>query len=211
VSVCITEPKRQERKVPSATSQVIAATPLLAQLRFTRLEWERSLAGLSEADGEVRVGRMNCVSWMVAHLGWQEQHYWLTRMSGSTPRPELNSIGAQGSPASTPSLGAMRAAWQDVTSRADVVLDRLDEAALRAPLSGGTPRIVGNAMQRVIYHYWFHVGEILAIRQLLDHPDLPEFVGDIDHIAPYGASDSDPRTTRASTAMASATRASSSA
>ena len=35
------------------------------------------------------------------------------------------------------------------------------------------------------YHYWFHIGEILAIRQILGHPRLPQFVGDIDGRAPY--------------------------
>ena len=40
-------------------------------------------------------------------------------------------------------------------------------------------------MQRVIYHYWYHTGENLAIRQLLGHTDLPEFVGNIDDEAPY--------------------------
>jgi hypothetical protein len=29
------------------------------------------------------------------------------------------------------------------------------------------------------YHYWFHTGEAHAIRQLLGHPDLPQFVGDM--------------------------------
>jgi hypothetical protein len=29
------------------------------------------------------------------------------------------------------------------------------------------------------YHYWFHLGEAFAIRQLLGHRDLPEFVGDM--------------------------------
>jgi hypothetical protein len=37
----------------------------------------------------------------------------------------------------------------------------------------------------VIYHYWFHVGEIISIRQILGHRDVPEFVGDIDGEAPY--------------------------
>ena len=32
---------------------------------------------------------------------------------------------------------------------------------------------------RNIYHYWFHMGEAHAIRQLLGHPDLPQFVGDM--------------------------------
>jgi len=38
---------------------------------------------------------------------------------------------------------------------------------------------------RVNYHYWYHIGEIMAIRQLLDHTGLPDFVGDIDNQAPY--------------------------
>lgn len=30
---------------------------------------------------------------------------------------------------------------------------------------------------RTIYHYWFHTGEAAAVRQLLGHSSLPEFVG----------------------------------
>ena len=37
------------------------------------------------------------------------------------------------------------------------------------------------------HHYWFHIGEILAIRQLLGHPHRPEFVGDLETRAPYRA------------------------
>jgi hypothetical protein len=29
------------------------------------------------------------------------------------------------------------------------------------------------------YHHWYHTGEAHAIRQLLGHPDLPQFVGDM--------------------------------
>jgi hypothetical protein len=35
------------------------------------------------------------------------------------------------------------------------------------------------------HHYWYHIGENMAIRQELGHRDLPEFVGDIDTEAPY--------------------------
>jgi hypothetical protein len=44
---------------------------------------------------------------------------------------------------------------------------------------------VGSLLLRVIYHYWYHIGEIMAIRQLLGHTNLPEFVGDLDTQAPY--------------------------
>src|SRR6185312_6119708 len=46
-------------------------------------------------------------------------------------------------------------------------------------------RTVGSTVQRVTYHYWVHIGEIISIRQVLGHPDVPEFVGDIDGEAPY--------------------------
>ncbi len=29
------------------------------------------------------------------------------------------------------------------------------------------------------YHYWFHLGEAHAVRQMLGHKDLPQFVGDM--------------------------------
>jgi len=32
---------------------------------------------------------------------------------------------------------------------------------------------------------WYHLGEALAVRQMLGHRDLPDFVGDIDTQAPY--------------------------
>jgi hypothetical protein len=40
-------------------------------------------------------------------------------------------------------------------------------------------------LQRVIYHYRYHLGENLAIRQQLGHRRLPQFVGAIDDEAPY--------------------------
>src|SRR5687767_3422836 len=35
------------------------------------------------------------------------------------------------------------------------------------------------------YHYWFHIGEVFAIRQLLGHARVPEYVGEIEARAPY--------------------------
>lgn len=40
-------------------------------------------------------------------------------------------------------------------------------------------------MQRVIYHYWYHIGEIQSIRQMLGHCDLPVYEGDLEEKAPY--------------------------
>ncbi len=57
--------------------------PLVDQIRFTRSEWLRGLAGVSEKDATCHFGRMNCISWIVGHLAWQEQRTWLTRPHGT--------------------------------------------------------------------------------------------------------------------------------
>ena len=161
------------------------AHPLVEQLRFARSEWLRALRGVPEADGIRRFEPMNSIGWIVGHMAWHEQRYWLTRQAGETPAPILNEVAASGGPATTPSLRAMRKAWQTVTAAADPYLDALDEAAMGRSLPGSPPRAYGNALLRVTYHYWFHIGEVVAIRQLLDHPRRPEFVGNIDEQAPY--------------------------
>ena len=45
----------------------------------------------------------------------------------------------------------------------------------------------GSAIQRLIYHYWFHIGEIQAIRQILGHKRLPVYVGNLEAKGPYRA------------------------
>ena len=162
--------------------------PLVEQLRFTRSEFRRGLRGTPEAEGARRLDPMNSIGWIVAHMAWHEQRYWLTRAQELTPRAELNEIAANGGPATTPSLKAMLAAWAEVTAAADPWLDGLRAADLLEALPGTGPRrSIGSALQRVTYHYWFHTGEILAIRQVLGHRRLPEFVGNIDDEAPYRA------------------------
>jgi hypothetical protein len=160
--------------------------PLVDQLRFTRAEWLRALRGTPEDDAERRLDPMNSIAWIVGHLAWQEQRYFLTRAQGQTPLPILNKVAASGGPATTPSLTDMRTAWEDVTSAADAWLDRLTPDDLAADLPPPGPRrSVGDAVQRVTYHYWFHIGEILAIRQLSGHRRLPQFVGRLEERAPY--------------------------
>ncbi len=165
------------------------AHPLVEQLRFTRSEWLRALRGTPEADAVRRLEPMNSIGWIVGHLGWQEQRYWLTRAQGRTPVPLLNDVAANGGPPTTPSLRQMRAAWQKVTHESDAWLDGLTAADMAERLPGPGPRrTIGDALHRVTYHYWFHAGEILAIRQMLGHRPLPEFVGGtLETRAPYRA------------------------
>jgi hypothetical protein len=162
------------------------AHPLVDQLRFTRAEWTRALRGTPEEDGLRRLDPMNSIGWIVGHLAWQEQRYWLTRAQGETPIPVLNELVANGAPATTPPLGEMLEAWRSITAAADPWLDSLAPGDVAGELGGSGPkRVVGDALHRMTYHYWFHIGEILSIRQILGHPKLPEFVGDIDGRAPY--------------------------
>lgn len=162
--------------------------PLVDQYRFTRSEWLRGLTGISEEDGVKHFGPMNCISWTVGHLSWHEHRYWLELAQGKMLFPQLNQIYAYGAPMSTPSLKDMLALWQKVTKEADPYLDSLTTRSLQEDLlrdGKSVGQTVGSALRRITYHYWYHTGEIQAIRQMLGHKDLPEYVGDIEIEAPY--------------------------
>ena len=164
--------------------------PLILQLRFARSEFKRGLAGLTDEEARRRFKPMNCISWNIGHLTWQEQRYCLWRGQGQMLLPDIQDQFAYGAPASTPALEAAWAAWHTITQAADPWLDQLTTEQLREQrefeVDGQTVSLTfGNLIQRLIYHYWYHLGESLAIRQLLGHTDLPEFVGNIDDEAPY--------------------------
>jgi len=162
--------------------------PLVLQLRFTRSELLRALKDVSAEEAVKHFEPMNCISWIVGHLANQEQTYWLTRAQGITPVPEVTAYGF-GQPKSTPDLDEMWAAWHQVTDASNDFLDTLDNEQMTSnvfPKTNVTLReSVGTSMYRVIYHYWFHLGESQAIRQLLGHTDLPSFVGNLGGEAPY--------------------------
>jgi hypothetical protein len=162
--------------------------PLVEQLRFTRSEWQRSLEGVTAEEAERRFPPINSISWMVGHLAWQEQRYWLTRAQGRVVVPELNTLVANGAPARTPPLAEMWEAWKTVTNEADPFLDTLSDEMLTRPftVNGRTDaETAGTRLLRTTYHYWYHIGESQAVRQLLGHANLPEFVGDIGREAPW--------------------------
>jgi len=162
--------------------------PLVTQLRFVRSEFARALRGLSDEDAAKRLMPMNCISWNVGHLAWQEQRYFLQFAQGQMLRVDVNEQFAYGCPASTPSLKAMLSAWKQITKATDAWLDTLTSSQLlEAPIVDGKPipRQYGNLLNRTIYHYWYHTGENMAIRQMLGHTKLAVFVGNIDNDAPY--------------------------
>jgi hypothetical protein len=164
--------------------------PLVQQLRFTRSEFKRALKGVSDEDACRRFLPMNCMSWNVGHLAWQEQKYFLVYgQGGDYLLPAIEKGFTNGAPASTPLLSEMMTAWDAITRAADPWLDTLTDDMLGQAYikKDGKPaeRIIGSLMQRVIYHYWYHIGENMAIRQMLGHDRLPQFVGSIDEKAPF--------------------------
>jgi hypothetical protein len=77
--------------------------------------------------------------------------------------------------------------WRTVTAAADAYLETLTPEILQTHLRrDGQPvgESVGTLLLRNTYHYWFHTGEAAAVRQLLGHAHLPDFVGDMSQ-APY--------------------------
>ncbi|HCS41169.1 MAG TPA: DinB family protein [Anaerolineaceae bacterium] len=162
--------------------------PLVEQLRFTRSEFMRALEGLSDEDARKRFPPLNCISWNVGHLAWQEQTRLLYFGTGRKLFLELDSIVGRGQPATTPPLNEMIHAWQTVTAATNLWLDNLSsEDMVKHVVKEGiaSDEIWGTVLLRVIYHYWYHLGENAGIRQMLGHTDLPQFVGNIDSQAPY--------------------------
>ncbi|RPJ36243.1 MAG: DinB family protein, partial [Chloroflexi bacterium] len=76
--------------------------PLVDQLRFTRSEFQRALRGLKDGKARRRFLPMNCISWNIGHLAWQEQRYFLFYAQGQMPLPEIDKSFASGAPACTP-------------------------------------------------------------------------------------------------------------
>jgi hypothetical protein len=164
------------------------AHALVDQLRFTRSELLRGLDGISDEDAARHFGPMNCISWTVGHLGWHEHRYWLELAQGKMLFPTLNETYAYGAPMSTPLLKEMLEIWHSVTQEVDPFLNELTTEKLLIELlreGKSVGQSIGSAIRRMTYHYWYHIGEIQAIRQMLVHKNLPEYVGDIETEAPY--------------------------
>ena len=156
--------------------------PLVTQLRFARSELARCLDGVSEEDGRRRLEPMNCISWIVGHLAHQENTYWVLQAQREVLAPDLHRAVGWGYPATTPSLEEIWSVWRTITGAADRYLDTLTPATLQTHLEWDGKRLaesVGTRLLRNIEHYWFHLGKAHAIRQMLGHASLPQFVGDM--------------------------------
>lgn len=143
--------------------------------------------GLTEVDAGIRFLPMNSISWMVGHMAWHERLCWMRRARGVKVERVLEAFGT-GRPASAPSFAAMQETWHRVIFDADPFLDALTSADLEVPLAHDPrehPPSTGSQLQYVTYHYWAHIGEVSAVRQMLGHPDLAEYVGDFSPEAAY--------------------------
>ncbi len=159
---------------------------LVAQLRFARSEFARGLEGVTDEEARRRFMPMNCISWMVGHLANQEHRYWVGLAQQKDIVPGLVDLVGYGKPASTPPLEEMWAAWRKVTAAADEFLDTLTPETLQIFMKrDGKPvdESTGTLLMRNTYHYWYHTGEAAAVRQMLGHTNLPEFVGEINTVA----------------------------
>ena len=79
-------------------------------------------------------------------------------------------------------------AWRPITEAGDPFLDSLTTEMMPTYLTGtGEPdgETIGTRLLRTTYHYWYHTGESQAIRQMLGHTNLPQFVGDMDGAGEY--------------------------
>jgi uncharacterized damage-inducible protein DinB len=159
---------------------------LVSQLHFARSEFVRCLEDVSEEDAIRRVMPMNCISWMVGHLANQEHRYWVIFAQQKEVVTGLYELVGYGKPASTPPLKEMWAAWHKVTSEADKYLSMLTPEIMQLyMMRDGKPvdESIGTLLLRNIYHYWYHTGEASAVRQMLGHVKVPEFVGDMSAAA----------------------------
>lgn len=150
---------------------------LVRYTRHVRRELRRAVEGMSLQDLDRRLGNLNSVAWIVGHLAWQEQSYFLTSR-GEPAIAELDGYGG-GDPDPAASFVHLFGVWERVTVAADAWLTGLDAAALREHLQGRRlfeVENIGSLLTRVIGHYYLHIGQITAIRKLLGYP-VPGFVG----------------------------------
>ena len=159
--------------------------PLITQLHFARSEFVRCMTNVPAADAVRRIEPLNCLSWIVGHMAVQEQYLWVQLGSGKVIDGDLPKLAGFRQPASTPDWEAMWTVWREVTAAADVFLATISDASLEDHLLSDGKRLrenIGITLLRNIYHYWHHLGEAHAIRQVLGHRDLPVFVGSMSDV-----------------------------
>jgi len=153
---------------------------ILNQLRFARSEFQRGFEGVSDEDSRRRFMPINSIAWIVGHLAWHEQHYWLKRAQGIIPFPRLEEVAAIGKPPADVLLNEMADLWQAAINASEDYLVKLSKEDMEKRLIVNGKELsanIGTMFMRITYHYFYHVGEMQAVRQLLGHSDLPSYIG----------------------------------
>jgi len=149
---------------------------LVQMLYLSRKEFERNLVGLTDEDARKCIEPMNCISWIIAHVAWQYRAYFVDWPAGRLADPLYRDY-RYGSPASQPPLEEAMALWQDACKSSEAWLEAATSESLQAEGDLTSPKgeSWGTLLVRCIFHTWFHLGEINAIRQILGHQP-PQFV-----------------------------------
>lgn len=160
---------------------------LVSQLRNAREQWLSGIEGITDDEGVKRFEPINSISWMVGHLAAFEQFLWVEVAQGKGVSDAVKAC-AFGKPASTPPMSDMMTDFAAITAAADRYLDTLLEEDMDSFLEFRGKKLgenIGTFLLRQTWHYWYHLGESQAVRQLLGHTDLIPYVGDISDAAAY--------------------------
>lgn len=161
--------------------------PLVLQYQFAREKWQELLANMPETHAHKKYGRMNTISWTVAHLGHVEQMGFL-EFSGHPKVTDIYERYNIYQPNVSPPFDEMMAAWKAVAKAVDPILNALTEEDMQVHrIVNGQPlqENMGTWLLRLTSHMWYHNGEASAIRQLNDDRNLPQMVGTIPTWATY--------------------------
>ncbi|MEM7800850.1 MAG: DinB family protein [Chloroflexota bacterium] len=164
------------------------AQKLVEHLWFAREKWLTGYDGLSNKDAIKRHGDANCPSWMVGHLACFEQLTWCQLAQGKTVVAELKQYDF-GEPATTPPLDEVMTAWKAVMPVCDEYLKTLTEADMTTHLKWPNGRPfwddIGTTILRHTWHYWYHLGEMQALRSGLGHKNLGPYIGNMSGYGQY--------------------------
>jgi hypothetical protein len=149
---------------------------LADMLLLSRREFERNLAGLTDEDARKRIGPMNCISWIIAHVANQHHAFFVIWRRGIEKDSCYLPYG-YGQPSSQPPLEEAMTLWRHTCKDSEKWLKTVTDDVLREfpAFVTSEKENYGTLMVRCIFHTWCHLGEISSIRQVLGHKP-PQFV-----------------------------------
>ena len=139
-------------------------------------EFRRNLEGLTAEEAVLRQqkadgSQMNAISWSVQHIG---AHWANARcVALGLPFERLNPPRDGTPPAYEDARRVFDAATADLSWIRTAGDDKFSVTFPQA-----NNESAGTFLARAIFHTWFHIGEINAVRQLLGHAPI-DFVGDL--------------------------------